>query len=786
MTDIDFKKRLLETFRIETKEHMAAISSALIDLEKAVAGETRQAILDSVSREAHSLKGAARAVNMAGIESVSHALETVFTALKRSPDPPSAELLDLLHRAVDTIGKCLPATAADREPAGKSGTRELVASLERAASFLSSQAPPDSRKFTEKKRDAFSGQESDGRSYAAAHDTAQEYGSDGEAVNDRHGQTAPPDTVRISTGKLDALFSQAEEMLIARLAASQRSAEFSEIGAEMALWEKEWGKIRPLLRQMRKAQHAAAGTGTAGTDAARLGRLLDFFAWNHSCIRNLENKMQGVAKGAKNDLHILDSMVDNLLLDMKGAIMFPFATIFQPLPIAARDLARDRGKEVELVTEGGAVECDKRILEEIKDPILHLIRNCIDHGIETPEERKLLGKPARGAIAVRAILLDSQRIELTVSDDGAGVDIARLAEMAVKRGVASRDQAERLGKEGLLEFIFAPGFSTRPMIDDISGRGLGLAIVREKAGKLGGAVTVESTPRGGATFRMILPLTLATFRGVIVRVGEQTFILPALHLERVARIPLSAVRSVENRETVEMESEVLSFVRLADILEMPRQEKRGVEPELVRLFVLGHEGRRIAFAVDEVLGEQEVLVKGLGPQLARVRNVSGATVLGTGQVVPILHPGDLLKSAVKGAETMAGAFPDRGEADAAPRKSVLVVEDSITARTLLKNILETAGYETLSAVDGMDALDRLRSGKIDLVVSDVDMPRMNGFDLTARVRASREFADLPVVLVTSLDSREDRERGIEAGANAYIVKSSFEQSNLLEVIKRLV
>jgi two-component system chemotaxis sensor kinase CheA len=242
---------------------------------------------------------------------------------------------------------------------------------------------------------------------------------------------------------------------------------------------------------------------------------------------------------------------------------------------------------------------------------------------------------------------------------------------------------------------------------------------------------------------------------------------------------------VENRETIEMESEVLSLVRLADILEMPRQEKRGGEPDLLRLFVLGHDGRRLAFAVDEVLGEQEVLVKGLGRQLARVRNIAGATVLGTGRAVPILHPGDLMRSAVKGAATMAGAFLDRGEEDA-PRKSVLVVEDSITARTLLKNILETAGYETLSAVDGMDALARLRSEKIDLVVSDVDMPRMNGFDLTARVRASREFADLPVVLVTSLDSREDRERGIEAGANAYIVKSSFEQSNLLEVIKRLI
>ncbi|HEX2769024.1 MAG TPA: response regulator, partial [Geobacteraceae bacterium] len=315
-------------------------------------------------------------------------------------------------------------------------------------------------------------------------------------------------------------------------------------------------------------------------------------------------------------------------------------------------------------------------------------------------------------------------------------------------------------------------------------RGLGLAIVREKVEKLGGTVTVTTEPRAGTTFRLLLPLTLATFRGIIVRVGEQPFIFPAPRVERVARIARSTVKSVENRETVELGGTVLSFVRLADLLELPRQDSKGKEPDFVQLLVLENEGKRLAFGVDEVLGEEEILVKSLGSQLTRVRNVAGATVLGTGKVVPILHPGDLLKSAVKGA-AMAGAFLERVDGETA-RKSLLIVEDSITARTLLKNILETAGYETLSAVDGLDALTLIRTEEIDLVVSDVDMPRMNGFDLTSRIRASREFADLPVVLVTSLDSREDRERGIEAGANAYIVKSSFDQSNLLDVIKRLI
>ena len=782
--DIDFQKKLLETFRVETKEHLTAISACLIDLEKTGEAEERLALIDVVSRETHSLKGAARAVNMTGIESLSHALESVFAAFKRRTDTTSPALFDLLHQVVDTIDKLLPLLETGRDVTSNAAVRELVSRLEKGASGF---PPPDNNKREagpESKGHGFIG-EGATQVYTGAQNVAPGEREDDEAGTAVRLLGAAPDTVRISTGKLDALFAQAEELLTVKLAAAQRAAELAEISSDMALWEKEWRKLRPVLRGMRKARQSTAGRALAGVDAGRIDRLLDFFDWNHACIKKLENKMQRVAKTAANDHHALDGMVDTLLDDMKGVLMLPIATIFEPLPKVARDLARDRGKEAELVVEGGAIECDKRILEQMKDPIVHLIRNCIDHGIENPEERKLKGKPGRGKISLTATLKDSHRMELCVADDGVGIDIAHLPEMAVKRGLATSDEVELLGKGELLRFIFTSGFSSRPMVDDISGRGLGLAIVQEKVVKLGGTVTVATDPGSGTTFRLLLPLTLATFRGVIVRVGEQPFIFPALRVERVARIPRSNVKSVENRETVELGGTVLSFVRLADLLELPRQERKGKELDFVQLLVLENEGKRLAFGVDEVVGEEEVLVKSLGSQLTRVRNVAGVTVLGTGKVAPILHPGDLLKSAVKGVGSMAGAIPVREDAETA-RKSVLIVEDSITARTLLKNILETAGYETVSAVDGLDALALLRTEEIDIVVSDVDMPRMNGFDLTSRVRASREFSDLPVVLVTSLDSREDRERGIEAGANAYIIKSSFDQSNLLDVIKRLV
>jgi two-component system chemotaxis sensor kinase CheA len=782
--DIDFQKKLMETFKVETKEHLAVISAHLIDLEKAGEVARRQAIIEAVSREVHSLKGAARAVNMVGIESLSHALEGVFAALKGGANVPSAMLFDLLHQAVDTIdNKLLPRLDIGRDTTSNALVRELVLNLEKSAGgFL----PPDNEA-----RDA--GPDTKGHGFIGETAAQACAGEQNAAAGQKEGNEAGPakrvqgaslDSVRISSGKLESLFNQAEELLTVKLAISQRAAELAEISSDMELWEKEWRKLRPVVRNIRKARQSPAGRVPSGTEHNRVDRLLEFFEWNHLCIKKLEDKMRKAAKTAANDHHTLDGMVDTLLDDMKVALMLPIATIFEPLPKMARDLARDRGKEVDLVAEGGGIECDKRILEAIKDPLIHLLRNCIDHGIESPEERMHGGKPVRGKISVTAMLMDSHWMGLRVADDGAGIDIPRLREMAVKRGLVTRDQAEQLGKEELLEFIFTSGFSSRPMIDNISGRGLGLAIVREKVAKLGGTVTVATDNLRGTTFSLLLPLTLSTFRGIIVLVGEQPFIFPALQVERVARISPSTVKSVENRETVALGDVVLSFVWLADLLELPRQERNYKKQGFIQLLVVDNGGRRLAIGVDEVIGEQEVLVRNLGGQLVRVRNVAGAAVLGTGKVVLILHPGDLLKSAAKGT-AMSGTAPAVEYPETA-RKSVLIAEDSITARTLLRNIVESAGYETVSAVDGMDALALLRTTDIDLVVSDVDMPRLNGFELTARIRASHEFADLPVVLVTSLDSREDRERGIEAGANAYIVKSSFDQSNLLEVIKRLI
>ncbi|MCJ7693708.1 MAG: response regulator, partial [Sedimentisphaerales bacterium] len=363
---------------------------------------------------------------------------------------------------------------------------------------------------------------------------------------------------------------------------------------------------------------------------------------------------------------------------------------------------------------------------------------------------------------------------------------------AIKAELVSDDAASKLGAQEKLSLIFQSGVTTSSIITDISGRGLGMAIVQEKIGKLDGTITVESQPNIGTTFRLILPLTLSTFRGILVEAGNQFFVLPTINVERTVRVNKEEIKTVENRETIMIDGQIVLLVSLCKALGVPVRNN-GSSPNtsgtltaanVLRVVVLAYVDRRIAFQVDEIIGEQQILVKKLGRQLRRVRNIAGAAVLGSGKVVPVINVSDLMKSAIR---TEMAAITASGEEKKSEKTyRMLVAEDSITSRNLIKNILESAGYEVVTSVDGADAFTKALTGEFDLIVSDVDMPRMNGFELTTKIRKNKRLGELPVVLVTALESRKDREYGIEVGANAYIIKSSFDQSNLLEVIQRLL
>jgi two-component system chemotaxis sensor kinase CheA len=777
----EFMKKLVATFRVEAGEHIQAISLGLVELEKTSSPEKQTEITETIFREAHSLKGAARAVNMTLIETTCQALESVFSDLKRRTVSLSPSLFDELHPVVDALHE-LVSHPTEPTPAQVSRITELIQDLKNRPNNGSASPKSRSTALQGEHRDAL-------RSITTAETRSP--GGSMPALSSAAG-ASPAETVRISASRLTSLLLQAEELRVPKLASIQRATELRDIRSALATVEYERAKIRFDVRKIEQyLEKHGKDSGTnghlGGHDELNAGiaRVLAFLVWDNNNLGSIENKVAKVASSAEQDHRALGSMVDNLAEDMRKTLVFPCSWLFESFPKIVRDLSHDSGKHAELTIQGGDIEIDRRILEQMKDPLIHLLRNCVDHGIESDEERKQHKKPVPATITVTMTPKASDKVEILIRDDGAGIDAGKVRAAALKLGVLSRDKASNLSEEETLSLIFQSGVSTSPIITDLSGRGLGLAIVREKVEKLGGHLSIETRLGAGTTFRILLPLTLATFQGVLVRAHELLFVLPTSHVERVLRMGLKEIKTAENRETIEFEGRAVSLVRLQDVLGLPAKNGAGNSTETIYVLILHSAGKRIAFSVDQVLGEQEVLVKRLGPHLARLRNVMGATVLGTGEVVPILDVPDLMNSAVK-AHTFAPHRPTLAEKNRKESKSVLIVEDSITARTLLKTIVESAGYTVKTAVDGLDALATLKTEQFDLIVSDVEMPRMNGFDLTAKVRADEKISHLPVVLVTSLESREDRERGIDVGANAYIVKSSFDHGNLLEVVGRLV
>ncbi len=772
--DAEFLKRLKATFRIEAEEHVHAISAGLIELEKGLSEEERTEIIEQIFREAHSLKGAARSVDQQEIESVCQPLEGVFSTLKRQQADPPATLYDLCHQAVDTITQWMEMEEEKPSATQRKSTKEIIEKLtalsvpgdfpKKTETTLEHSPLPQEIEKTEEPPPP------PPEPPAESVHTSQTPTNAPQAF--KEGKVGFTDTVRIPTARLDALLLQAEEMVSAKVAVAQRIVELQELRNMLNTWKKEgekWNK-RFLMQDLPQAQA--------------------WKEWHETHLNALDNQVGRVTQAIEQDQRVTIRMVDEQLERAKSAVMLPVALLVESFPKLVRDLAHDQKKDVALFMEGTDIELDKRILEGLKDPLVHLLRNCIDHGIERPEERKQKSKDARGKIHITFSTKGSRQVEVLVADDGAGIDIEKIRTAIHKKRPAARREQKEPDSKDPVSLIFESGISTSPFITDISGRGLGLAIVREKVEKLGGSVAVETKPESGAVFRLHLPLTLATFRGVLLRIGEYQFIAPTMQVECALNIHKEEIETVENHASIQVGGRILSLVNLSEVLGLPnhaRDAKRKVVNEdsaSLSALVLVSGKKRMAFLVDEILAEQQVMVKDLGKQLRHVRNIAGATVLGSGEIAPVLNVADLIESAEHMRVTAPP--PSASSETEEQRGRLLVAEDSITARTLLKNVLEMAGYEVTTAVDGADAFMQVRSAAFDLVVSDVDMPRMSGFELTQKIRHEKHLSELPVILVTALDSREDREHGIDVGANAYIVKSSFEQSNLLEVIQQLL
>ena len=564
---------------------------------------------------------------------------------------------------------------------------------------------------------------------------------------------APPavgQSIRVGAAQLESLHLRSEELLAVKLSLEERAHEARVLAESLACWRAE------------AAEPArAAGRGGRPRDAATQARVL-----HERLLR---------------DRRSLALAVDGLYEEARRVRMLPAASILEPFARMSGELARAQGKEVDWEVHGAELEVDRKVLETIKDPLLHLLRNAVDHGIERPDRRVSLGKPPRGRLAVRVRPLEGRRIEVSMEDDGAGIDVGGVRAAAVRTRVIGSDEATALPDQAALRLALVSGVSTSSVVTDLSGHGLGMAIAREAVERLGGELLVETRAGAGTTVRLRLPSTVATFRGLLVRAGRQEFLLAIKVVERVLRVSTKDLAATGGRTLLSLNGQAIPVGSLAAAL--GRAEDGSPDNGARRPCVVVSTGDdRAALLVDEVLGEREVLVKELRPPLVRVPHVAGAGLLGNGELVFILQPADLMRALREAPSPAPGVV---AATDAAP-PAILVVDDSITTRTMERNLLESSGYRVEVAVDGIEAWTTLNAGRFDLVVSDVDMPRMSGFELTARIRADPRLANLPVVLVTALESREDKERGVAAGANAYVIKSGFDQSKLLEIIRRLI
>ncbi|HEY5996070.1 MAG TPA: ATP-binding protein, partial [Candidatus Deferrimicrobiaceae bacterium] len=670
----EFLQRLLATFRIEAGEHTAAISSGLLELEQSPAEARRRELVEMVYREAHSLKGAARSVNLTEVELLCQAMEGLLASVKREETPLTPASCDLLLESLDAVNALLQGSAEESQ----ADRQARLALRDRLAGAGRGEAPADGRPPSSAPQQG-----------ALAEPAPPPRRRAADRVPDKPvaGPVAPgADTIRIPKRKLDALLLQVEELIGVKLIARRHMADLKQIRDDVAAWHGAWDRIQPILRKLLNA-NAEGAVPAIGTD--RESRMLRaFLDGDLSSTKEFTDRLAAMKREFDNDGRVVAAMVDSLFEDVKAVLMFPCSSLLDMFPKIVRDLAREQEKEIDFRISGGAIEVDNRILQEVKDPLLHLVRNCVDHGIEKPGDRARKRKSPRGKLSISVSRTDGGKIEILVFDDGGGIDPDRVKASAVARGFVSPEEASGMTRDEAVSLIFRSGFSTSPKITTLSGRGLGLAIVREKVEKLGGTVEIETHSDSGTTFRLLIPTTLATFRGTLVRVGARYFAIPTTNVARALSVAAGSIRRVENVETVELHGKPASLVRLGTILGVPEDPEEG-DARNVQLVVLGASGSRIAFKVDEVMSDEEVILKNLGPQLARVRNVAGATVLASGRVVLVLNVSDLLKSAVAVSgkiEPVAPAPSARGR----KRKSVLVVEDSITARTLLKNILTSA------------------------------------------------------------------------------------------------
>jgi len=780
---------LLNIFWGEVTEYLEALNKGLLQIEMLETGDKTNFhnLVREMNRVAHSMKGAARAVNLGVIEAVSHYMETVFESALKDAVELTPDNCDTIYDGLDVIQNICDGEENDEEALATvlSRLEQMVATAPAPDATSDSRQMPvvhvngNEAKSNQDTADLVDDKPSDSngtpRNTQTIRTTSLMTGQFKSADMGTVAMRPVEETVRITVSKLDQLMAEATELLIARMHGEEQHGEIRSLRQHHAKWQREWRGVRAAyIRLVRRYQD-----NMDEEMGSELPIILRFLESNQrylsEAFRNLTQLDQSTAQYNMQ----LSTLADQLQDDISRMRMTPFESVIGGFQRVLRDLARDVGKQVQFDVIGLGVDIDKTVLDALKDPLLHLLRNAVDHGVEMASVREASGKSPVGHIQIIVEQRGSE-IVIRVSDDGSGIDPNVVRVAIVKNNILTESEVATLSDDDVRMYVFHPGLSTKEELTTLSGRGLGMDIVRDRVESLRGRVSLHSVIGEGTTTTINVPVSLTRIRCVLIRLGEQNFAIPSAMVVRMGEIDRDEVFTAEGREMLLINERPTPLASLGSILDIPMVN----ENDLMKIVTLQATDRAVTFEVDDLYSEQELVLKPLGTELARAPYVAGAALLGSGAVIVVLDVNDLVRQAT------GTTLPRRRVLATVPaiverRVRVLVVDDSITTRTLEKNILETAGFEVHVAMDGLEAWRMLPENDFDVVISDVEMPNMNGLQLVTQIKSS-QYRDIPIILLTSLAKPEQREAGLRAGADAYLVKSRFDQGELLDTIQSVM
>lgn len=729
---------ILGLFRQEVEEQSTRISQLLLRLEQE---PERLDLIAPVMRAAHSIKGAARAVRLEPVVTLAHALEDRLSAAQRQAHGVDEALIEY----------CLAATDLLRD-FGRQGSNEVLDArlqrlLSRAAAPIEAAPPPIAPQIPPETVSSMPPAPiaAPAPTYIAA--------EDGDPV------------LRIKASLVGRLIALAGSGVVG----AHRLRPFADRQQRLRQTVAQLGRLVDDLHHRLGAPTPASAVG------ADLGELRRHIA---SARQHTQSWIDDFTDYARESFDLNERIFQAASLTR----LRPFRDLVLGYPRMVRDLARQLGKRARLTIVGENLEVDRDVLEKLDAPLTHLLRNALDHGIEPVAARLAAGKPEEGQLRIWATHRAGM-LAIDISEDGAGIDLTRVRARLVESGRLTADAAAALSEQALREHLFAPGFTTRSEVTEVSGRGVGLDVVRESVERLEGSVRLTTRIGHGTTFHLLVPISRAVTRALAVRTANEVYAFPSLRIDRVVRGERGDIVSEEGLQYLPLGGRNVGLVPLAELLDLGVTRSQGERLDVV---VVEHQGRLVGFVVDEFLGEYDLATRPLDPRLGRVADVGAIALLTDGTPVVLLDVDDLMRSALGRERASLAASAQSVDGSAARRKRVLVVDDSISVRELERQLLASRGFEVEVAVDGVDAWTRLRDESFDLLITDVDMPRMNGIELTRSIKQDPRLRSLPVVIVSYRDRPEDRRRGLEARADSYLTKSDFQDEGFLKLVHQLI